>query len=52
MILKFDKKLFKYQLIVLYAKIFGIPKYQYRWYEVAIKVRKEDIQKKDFFIII
>ena len=51
MIIKFDKTLLKYQLIVLMSKIFGIPKYQYHWYECAIKVRKEDIQKKDFLLV-
>jgi hypothetical protein len=51
MILKFDKTLLKYQLIVWYSKIMGVPKYQYAWYENAIKVRKEDIQKGDFLVI-
>lgn len=51
MIIKFDKTLFKYQLIVMMSKIMGVPKYQYVWYESVIKVRREDIQKDDFLKI-
>jgi hypothetical protein len=51
MIFKFDKKLLKYQLIVLVSKILSRPKYLYAWYEGAIKVRKEDIQKDDFLLV-
>jgi len=46
MIIRFDRKLFKYQVIVLYCKIFGVPKYEYFWYEQALKVRREDLFKE------
>ena len=43
MILRFNITLFKYQLIVLWARVLGCPKYMYGWYECAIKVKKEDL---------
>jgi len=45
MIIRFDKTLFKYQLIVFLSKLLGAPRYTYTWYESAIKVRKEDFYK-------
>lgn len=45
MLIKFNRLLFEYQLIVLFAKIFGLPKYRYTWYETAIKVKKDDLTK-------
>ncbi len=45
MIIRFDRTLLKYQLIVLISKALGAPKYQYHWYEMAIKVRKEGFYK-------
>lgn len=45
MIIRFDRTLLKYQLIVLYYKAMGAPKYLYYWYENAILVRKEDFYK-------
>jgi hypothetical protein len=45
MIFKFDKTLFKWQLIVFFSKLLSAPEYTYAWYVSAIKVRKEDFFK-------